>query len=163
MGKKESKSFRERIGLKKGKDGTKRSEEELLYLLYSPEEIQAAEERMVDRKIEKRDKKIKRGRLADIPRSPENKRNYYYKRIMPENGKLNEMGITEEQFYDPKVLGYKEKYMISAYRDDKGEKRAIKVESRGEFTDEEKEEYNKIMKANRDLERMQKIFAEEEK
>ena len=80
MGKKESKLFRK--GLKVGKDGTKRSEEELLYLLYSPEEVKAAEDRIIDRKIVKRDKEFARKGLKPIQKSPGQERRYQYCRRM---------------------------------------------------------------------------------
>ena len=79
MGKKESKLFRK--GLKVGRDGTKRSEEELLYLLYSPEEVKAAENRIIDRKIAKRDKEFEREGLKPMQKSPGQERIYQYKRI----------------------------------------------------------------------------------
>ena len=159
MGKKESKLFRK--GLKVGKDGTKRSEEELLYLLYSPEEVKAAENRIIDRKIAKRDKEIEREGLKPMQKSPGQERIYQYKRIIPENGLINEMGITEKQYNNPNYKGYKEKYMMSAYRCENGDPRLIRVGSTGKFTKEEQEEYDRIMKAKKDLENKQKTFGEE--
>ena len=161
MGKKESKLFRK--GLKVGKDGTKRSEEELLYLLYSPEEVKAAEDRIIDRKIVKRDKEFARKGLKPIQKSPGQERRYQYRRIIPENGLINEMGITEKQYNDPNYKGYKEKYMVSAYKCGDTYGRLVRVETRGEFTKEEQEEYNRIMRAKKDLEKMQKAFEGEEK
>ncbi len=159
MGKKESKLFRK--GLKVGKDGTKRSEEELLYLLYSPEEVKAAENRIIDRKIAKRDKEFEREGLKPMQKSPGQERIYQYKRIIPENGLINEMGITEKQYNNPNYKGYKEKYMMSAYSCENGDPRLIRVGSRGKFTEEEQEEYNRIMKAKKNLENKQKTFEEE--
>ena len=159
MGKKESKIFRK--GLKVGKDGTKRSEEELLYLLYSPEEVKAAENRIIDRKIAKRDKEFEREGLKPMQKSPGQERIYQYKRIIPENGLINEMGITEKQYNNPNYKGYKEKYMMSAYSCENGDPRLIRVGSRGKFTEEEQEEYNRIMKAKKNLENKQKTFEEE--
>ena len=159
MGKKESKLFRK--GLKVGKDGTKRSEEELLYLLYSPEEVKAAEDRIIDRKIVKRDKEFARKGLKPIQESPGQERRYQYRRIIPENGLINEMGITEKQYNNPNYKGYKEKYMMSAYSCENGDPRLIRVGSRGKFTEEEQEEYNRIMKAKKNLENKQQIFGEE--
>ena len=159
MGKKESKLFRK--GLKVGKDGTKRSEEELLYLLYSPEEVKAAENRIIDRKIAKRDKEFEREGLKPMQKSPGQERIYQYKRIIPENGLINEMGITEKQYNNPNYKGYKEKYMMSAYSCENGDPRLIRVGSRGKFTEEEQEEYNRIMKAKKNLENKQQIFGEE--
>ena len=159
MGKKESKLFRK--GLKVGKDGTKRSEEELLYLLYSPEEVKAAENRIIDRKIAKRDKEFEREGLKPMQKSPGQERIYQYKRIIPENGLINEMGITEKQYNNPNYKGYKEKYMMSAYSCENGDPRLIRVGSRGKFTEEEQEEYNRIMKVKKDLENRQKAFEEE--
>ena len=159
MGKKESKLFRK--GLKVGRDGTKRSEEELLYLLYSPEEVKAAENRIIDRKIAKRDKEFEREGLKPMQKSPGQERIYQYKRIIPENGLINEMGITEKQYNNPNYKGYKEKYMMSAYSCENGDPRLIRVGSRGKFTEEEQEEYNRIMKVKKDLENRQKAFEEE--
>ena len=161
MGKKESKLFRK--GLKVGKDGTKRSEEELLYLLYSPEEVKAAENKIIDRKIVKRDKEFARKGLKPIQESPGQERRYQYRRIIPENGLINEMGITEKQYNDPNYKGYKEKYMVSAYRRENGDPRLIRVERRGKFTEEEQKEYDKIMRSKKDIEKMQKAFEGEEK
>lgn len=161
MGKKESKIFRK--GLKVGKDGTKRSEEELLYMLYSPEEVKAAEDRIIDKQIVKRDKEFARKGLKPIQESPGQERIYQYKRIIPEKGLINEMGITEKQYNDPNYKGYKEKYMVSAYKYENGSPRLIRVESKVNFTEEEQKEYDRIMRAKKDLEKMQKTFEEEEK
>ena len=56
MGKRETKLFKEGLKFRKGKDGTKRSEEELLYLLYTPEEVKAAEQ-VLSRENEKEEGK----------------------------------------------------------------------------------------------------------
>lgn len=159
MGKKESKLFRK--GLKVGKNGTKRSEEELLYLLYSPEEVKAAENRIIDRKIAKRDKEIEKKGLKTIPPSPGQERTYQYRRIMPENGLINEMEITEKQYNDPNYPGYKQRYQKVPYKGQNGEEQFIKAGHKGSFTKEEQEEYNRIMKAKKDLENKQKTFGEE--
>lgn len=164
MGKKEAKSFRERVVVKKVKEDTKkRSEKELLYSLYTPEQIKAAEDRIIDRQIAKRNKEFERKGLNPIQKSPGQERIYQYKRIMPKNGLINEMGITEKEFYDPHCVGYKEKYMVSAYKHENGDPRLIRVERRGKFTEEEQKEYDRIIKAKRDLEKMQKAFEGEEK
>ena len=52
--------------------------------------------------------------------------------------------ITEEQYNDPAVIGYKAKLMKSAYTLQNGEPRFIKVAHRGEYTKEEQEELRKI-------------------
>ena len=159
MGKKESKLFRK--GLKVGKDGTKRSEEELLYLLYSPEEVKAAENRIIDRKIAKRDKEFEREGLKPMQKSPGQERIYQYKRIIPENGLINEMGITEKQYNDPNYPGYKQRYQKVPYKSQNGEVQFIKAGHKGSFTKEEQKEYDRIMKAKKDLENRQKAFEEE--
>lgn len=163
MGKRETKLFKEGLKFRKGKDGTKRSEEELLYMLYSPEEVKAAEDRIISKRIAKRDKELKRKGIKIDSKSPGEDREYQYVRIIPERGIINKEGITEQQFYDDNYPGYKEKYMLSAYRHENGDPRLIKVETRGKFTKKEQEEYDKIMKAKEDLEKMQKAFEGEEK
>ena len=96
-----------------------------------------------------------------MQKSPGQERIYQYKRIIPENGLINEMGITEKQYNNPNYKGYKEKYMMSAYSCENGDPRLIRVGSRGKFTEEEQEEYNRIMKAKKNLENKQQIFGEE--
>ena len=115
------------------------------------------------RKIVKRDKEFARKGLKPIQESPGQERRYQYRRIIPENGLINEMGITEKQYNDPNYKGYKEKYMVSAYRRENGDPRLIRVERRGKFTEEEQKEYDRIMRAKKDLEKMQKAFEGEEK
>ena len=51
--------------------------------------------------------------------------------------------------------------MMSAYSCENGDPRLIRVGSRGKFTEEEQEEYNRIMKAKKNLENKQQIFGEE--
>ena len=160
MGKKEAKSFRERLGIKK-EVTRKRSEE--VYSIYTPEEIKAAENKIIDRQIAKRDKEFARKGLKPIQKSPGQERIYQYVRIIPKRGLINKAVITEKQFYDPDYEGYKEKYMVSAYRHENGDPRLIRVERRGKFTEEEQIEYDIIMRAKEDLEKMQKAFEGEEK
>ena len=169
MGKKESKSFRERLGIKRGKSGIKTkddmrqisvSEMELLSSIYAEREIKAAEKR-IDKRIAKRNKR--NHELSSLQLSSSDKREYQYARIIPENGIINKMGITEKQFNDPSYEGHKEKYMVSAYKDGEGNSRLIRVETKGDFTQEEKKEIDRIMRAKQDLEKMQKAFEEEEK
>ena len=169
MGKKETKLFKEGLKFRKGKDGTKRSEEELLYLLYTPEEVKAAEDRIIDKQIAKRDKKEakKRNKLGNNKENTLTKDvsqgGYQYRRIIPENGRINEMGITEKDYNDPNFKGYKQRYLVTSLIDENGNQKIIKAGHKGEYTKKEQEEYDKIMKAKKDLEKMQKAFEGEEK
>ena len=138
MGKERSKKFREglrestKVNLK-GKNGIRKmSEIEILASLYSEEEIERGKRR-IDEKIKKRDRKsIKKGESL-IPESVGQDREYEYQRKVPGNT----IGITKEQFYDSDYPGYKQKIMISAYPKD-GKPRYIVVETRGDYTNEEK-------------------------
>ena len=49
------------------------------------------------------------------------------------------------------------------FTDENGNQKIIKAGHKGDFTKKEQEEYDKIMKAKKDLEKMQKAFEGEEK
>ena len=124
-------------------EGKKESEVDILTRLYGETYVKEMQEKEIARQITKRDKKDKKkGIVPQVEVSSH--REYSYVRIMPENGIINQEVITEEQYNDPSVIGYKAKLMKSAYTLPNGEPRFIKVEHRGEYTKEEQEELRKI-------------------
>lgn len=124
-------------------EGKRESEEDILTRLYGETYVKEMQEKEINKQIAKRDKKDKKkGIVPQVEVSSQ--REYSYVRIMPENGRINQEGITEEQYNDPAVIGYKAKLMKSAYTLQNGEPRFIKVAHRGEYTKEEQEELRKI-------------------
>lgn len=166
MGKDGSKKFRDRIRKSaevhlEGKDGTrKRSESEILAMYYSEQDIKRGEKR-----IEKRIAKNKREYERQGKRYPEadnSERNYYYvRKKVDSTGKINSIGITEDDYNNPKCLGYKAKMMISAVASPNGPHQ-IQVEHHGEYTDEEKIILKQIEKMKKNLEEMQEAFKYED-
>lgn len=120
-------------------EGTKESEVDILTRLYGETYVKEMQEKEVNKKIAKRDKKDKKkGRIVpQVDLSSE--REYSYVRMMPEAGRMNQVGITEEQYNDPNYIGYKVKLMKSAYLKE-GNPRFIQIEHRGKYTKAEQEE-----------------------
>ena len=166
MGKDGSKKFRDRIRKSaevhlEGKDGTrKRSESEILAMYYSEQDIKRGEKR-----IEKRIAKNKREYERQGKRYPEaetSHRNYFYVRVIPEIDGTNYLGITEEDYNNPKCLGYKAKMMISSINLANGDPRQIQVGHHGDYTDAEKRILEQIERKKENLKGMQETFKDED-
>lgn len=170
MGKESSKNFRDRIRKSaevhlEGKDGTRKrsnriSESEILAMYYSEQDIERGEKR-----IEKRIAKNKREYERQGKRYPEaetSHRNYFYVRVIPEIDGTNYLGITEDDYNNPKCLGYKAKMMISSINLANGDPRQIQVGHHGDYTDAEKRILEQIERKKENLKGMQETFKDED-
>ena len=170
MGKESSKNFRDRIRKSaevhlEGKDGTRKrsnriSESEIFAMYYSEQDIERGEKR-----IEKRIAKNKREYERQGKRYPEaetSHRNYFYVRVIPEIDGTNYLGITEDDYNNPKCLGYKAKMMISSINLANGDPRQIQVGHHGDYTDAEKRILEQIERKKENLKGMQETFKDED-
>lgn len=169
MGKDGSKKFRDRIRKSaevhlEGKDGTrKRSESEILAMYYSEQDIERGEKR-IEKRIAKNKREYERQGKKYLGAETSD-RNYFYVRVIPEIDRTNYIGITEDDYNNPKCLGYKAKMMISSINLANGDPRKIQVGHHGDYTDEEKEilevkrqDRERNRRAEKNLEEMQEIF-----
>ena len=162
MGKESSKNFRDRIRKNaevylEGKNSTrKRSESEILAMYYSEQDIERGERRIEKRIARNREQYQKQGKK--YPEAETSKRNYYYvRKIVEPTGKTNYLGITKEEYDDPRYPGYKAKMMAS-----KVVSHGIQVEHRGEYTDAEKKILDQIKRRKENLKGMQETFKDED-
>ena len=162
MRKESSKNFRDRIRKSaevhmEGKDGTrKRSESEILAMYYSEQDIKRGEKRVEKRIARNREQYQKQGKK--YPEAESSERNYYYVRKMIEpTGRINYLGITREEYDDPRYPGYKAKMMAS-----KVASHGIQVEHRGDYTDAEKKILGQIKRRKENLKGMQETFKDED-
>ncbi len=173
MGKESSKNFRDRIRKSaevhlEGKDGTrKRSESEILAMYYSEQDIERAEKR-IEKRIAKNKRQYER-QGKRYPGAETSHRNYFYVRVIPEIGGTNYLGITEDDYKNPKCIGYKAKMMVSSVDLANGDPRQIQVEHHGDYTDEEKrilevkrQNRERNRRAEKNLEEMQEIFKDDD-
>ena len=166
MGKESSKNFRDRIRKSaevhlEGKDGTrKRSESEILAMYYSEQDIERGEKRIEKRIAKNRKKHEKQGKK--YPEAETSHRNYVYVRVIPEIDGTNYLGITEEDYNNPKCLGYKAKMMISSINLANGDPRQIQVGHHGDYTDAEKRILEQIERKKENLKGMQETFKDED-
>ena len=162
MGKESSKNFRDRIRKNaevylEGKNSTrKRSESEILAMYYSEQDIKRGERRIEKRIAKNRKQYQNQGKK--YPEAETSKRNYYYvRKIVEPTGKTNYLGITKEEYDDPRYPGYKAKMMAS-----KVVSHGIQVEHRGEYTDAEKKILDQIKRRKENLKGMQETFKDED-
>ena len=162
MGKESSKNFRDRIRKNaevhlEGKNSTrKRSESEILAMYYSEQDIERGERRIEKRIARNREQYQKQGKK--YPEAETSKRNYYYvRKIVEPTGKTNYLGITKEEYDDPRYPGYKAKMMAS-----KVVSHGIQVEHHGEYTDAEKKILDQIKRRKENLKGMQETFKDED-
>ena len=166
MGKESSKNFRDRIRKSaevhlEGKDGTrKRSESEILAMYYSEQDIERGEKR-IEKRIAKNKKEYER-QGKRYPEAETSHRNYFYVRVIPEIDGTNYLGITEDDYNNPKCLGYKAKMMISSINLANGDPRQIQVGHHGDYTDAEKKILNQIKRGKENLKGMQETFRDED-
>ena len=170
MGKDGSKKFRDRIRKSaevhlEGKDGTRKrnnkiSESEILAMYYSEQDIERGEKRIAKR-IAKNKKEYER-QGKKYPEAETSHRNYFYVRIIPEIDGTNYLGITEDDYNNPKCLGYKAKMMISSINLANGDPRQIQVGHHGDYTDEEKRILEQIKRKEENLKGMQETFKDED-
>ena len=166
MGKDGSKKFRDRIRKSaevhlEGKDGTrKRSESEILAMYYSEQDIARGEKR-IEKRIAKNKKEYER-QGKKYPEAETSHRNYFYVRIIPEIDGTNYLGITEDDYNNPKCLGYKAKMMISSINLANGDPRQIQVGHHGDYTDAEKRILEQIERKKENLKGMQETFKDED-
>lgn len=166
MGKESSKNFRDRIRKSaevhlEGKDGTrKRSESEILAMYYSEQDIERGEKR-IEKRIAKNKKEYER-QGKRYPEAETSHRNYFYVRVIPEIDGTNYLGITEDDYNNPKCLGYKAKMMISSINLANGDPRQIQVGHHGDYTDAEKKILDQIKRRKENLKGMQETFKDED-
>ena len=170
MGKESSKNFRDRIRKSaevhlEGKDGTRKrnnkiSESEILAMYYSEQDIKRGERR-IEKRIAKNKKEYER-QGKRYPEAETSHRNYFYVRVIPEIDGTNYLGITEDDYNNPKCLGYKAKMMISSINLANGDPRQIQVGHHGDYTDAEKRILEQIERKKENLKGMQETFRDED-
>ncbi len=170
MGKESSKNFRDRIRKSaevhlEGKDGTRKrsnriSESEILAMYYSEQDIERGEKR-IEKRIAKNKKEYER-QGKRYPEAETSHRNYFYVRVIPEIDGTNYLGITEDDYNNPKCLGYKAKMMISSINLANGDPRQIQVGHHGDYTDAEKRILEQIERKKENLKGMQETFKDED-
>ena len=170
MGKESSKNFRDRIRKSaevhlEGKDGTRKrnnkiSESEILAMYYSEQDIKRGERR-IEKRIAKNKKEYER-QGKRYPEAETSHRNYFYVRVIPEIDGTNYLGITEDDYNNPKCLGYKAKMMISSINLANGDPRQIQVGHHGDYTDAEKRILEQIERKKENLKGMQETFKDED-
>lgn len=134
---------------KKLKRTHKTGEMETLAQFYSDNTIEEAIKRKIDKEIKRRDKKERKSFTEKYKVNLERKeqRESYVCRIIEEDGRINEEGITKENYLNDNFLGYKIKKILKSYEVQKNKDPFIQVEHKDTRTDEQKaEDYRRLQK-----------------